>query len=118
MRILAIDDDHALLDFYRQFLGDEGHEVLVAHEGAEGLAKVQAHRPDVILLDILMPGMGGNAFLAALALTAERDTPVIVVARQARRIPLRAYLPKPFEIADLLALITQVRAGPAVGERA
>jgi len=58
-RILVVEDDKNQQDLYRQELIDEGYEVDVASDGREAVSKVQKDRPDLIVLDISMPGMDG-----------------------------------------------------------
>src|ERR1035438_1342452 len=58
-RILVVDDDPRLLHIVEMYLGIEGYEVRTASNGEEGLREVDAQRPDLIILDIMMPGMDG-----------------------------------------------------------
>ena len=65
-RVLVIDDEPLLRATLQQILGDEGYIVDVASDGAAGLVRAQQFRPDVILLDLMMPTMNGKQFLQAL----------------------------------------------------
>ena len=105
-RILIVDDDAFNRDLLQQELEDLGHESVLASDGAEALAMLQAESIDVVLLDIMMPRLDGFAVLARLRQETElRDVPVIVISALddlqsiARGIELGAidYLPKPFE---------------------
>jgi DNA-binding response OmpR family regulator len=58
-RILIVDDDPRLLHIVAMYLSIEGYEVTTAENGEDGLAKVEAHAPDLVILDIMMPGMDG-----------------------------------------------------------
>jgi DNA-binding response OmpR family regulator len=58
-RILIVDDDPRLLHIVAMYLGIEGYEVSTAENGEDGLAKVEARAPDLVILDIMMPGMDG-----------------------------------------------------------
>ncbi len=58
-KILVVEDDKNQQELYRQELIDEGYEVDVASDGKEAIAKAQKNRPDLIVLDISMPGMDG-----------------------------------------------------------
>ena len=60
MRILIIEDERALTETLTYNLQREGYETLVAHDGLEGLRKAQTHVPDLILLDLMLPGMDGH----------------------------------------------------------
>ncbi len=62
-RILVVEDDHDLNKAYAIILKHEGHEVAQAFDGQEALEKLQESEPDLILLDLLMPIMGGLEFL-------------------------------------------------------
>jgi CheY-like chemotaxis protein len=62
-RILVVEDDHDLNKAYGIILRHEGHEVVAAFDGQEALDKLTAFEPDLILLDLLMPVMGGLEFL-------------------------------------------------------
>ena len=77
-RILAVDDQAANLRVVGILLGRNGYEVIPAANGAEALAAAQAQVPDLILLDMMMPGMDGFELLAALrAMPALRDVPAV-----------------------------------------
>ncbi len=113
MKVLAIDDDVALLDFYRQFLTERGHEVLLARNGQEGLDLIAEQHPDVVLVDLQMPVMDGREFLKAVDASADSDLPVIVLSSErsvteTERAPTRAFLPKPFRFDELRRLIEQL----------
>lgn len=62
-RILVVEDDRDLNNAYCVILRNEGHEVATAHDGKQALAKLKDFSPDLILLDLLMPVMGGLEFL-------------------------------------------------------
>ncbi len=62
-RILIVEDDRDLNNAYSIILKNEGHEVVEAYDGQEALAKIKDFSPDLILLDLLMPIMGGLEFL-------------------------------------------------------
>ena len=79
MRILLIDDDVFFQKFYATKLREKGFEVHVASDGVEGIKKAKAVKPDIILLDIIMPKMDGFEVLKAFASDNEiRNTPVLV----------------------------------------
>jgi len=78
-KILVIDDEAAIRDTMRMILEYEGHEVLVAGSGQEGLQVALAESPDLVFLDIKMPGLDGLEVLTRLR--AQRDTlPVVIVS--------------------------------------
>ncbi len=121
-RVLVVDDDESILEMVQDALEGAGYAVLTARDGAEALISFATQRPDVVLLDVMMPIMDGGATLAELR-RIYRDTevpPVIVMtaARHAReramqiRVPL--YLEKPFDIATLLTHV-EVALGISAG---
>jgi CheY-like chemotaxis protein/class 3 adenylate cyclase len=114
--VLVVDDDPFNRDVLQQELEALGHDVLLAAGGREGLAAIAERDVDVVLLDIMMPGVSGFDVLQKLrAEPATRELPVIVVSALhdvqniVRGITLGAddYLPKPFEPVILEARIAQ-----------
>jgi two-component system OmpR family response regulator len=87
MKVLIIDDDADIRSIVRLSLSHlGGMEVVEAATGAEGVRKAQDEKPDVILLDMMMPAMDGSATLAALrAQPATATTPVIFLTAKAMR---------------------------------
>ncbi len=114
-KILVIEDDPSILDGLVHNLGYEGYEVLAAGDGTTGLDLALAHRPDLVLLDIMLPGLDGFALLKALE-RQEVSIPVIVItakdqqADKVRGLDLGAddYLTKPFSLRELFARINAV----------
>jgi two-component system response regulator MprA len=110
-RILVIDDDEAITTALRRALAFEGYSVDVAFDGEEGLRKVRDAAPDLIILDILMPGIDG--FEVCRRLRAGDDTPILMltarddVADRVRGLDAGAddYLVKPFAPDELLARV-------------
>ena len=108
--ILVIEDDAGIRETLSDFLRSEGFRVDLARDGVEGLERIAAHRPDLVLVDMFMPGMGGGQFMArlrgdeatcslpVLLMTGSRPTGEMVAAAD-------AVLRKPFELDDLLAAV-------------
>lgn len=79
--ILVVEDDHFLLDIYKHQLQDKGCKVYVAGDGLQALETLNEKTPDVILLDLIMPGMNGFEFLEALrADVKHKERRVIVLS--------------------------------------
>jgi CheY-like chemotaxis protein len=114
VKILVVDDVPANIDVLYQLLQTQGVNVLAATSGEQALAVIEANRPDLILLDIRMPGMDGvetcrrlkemdgTADLPVIFLTAEDDREKIAEGYEAGGID---YVPKPVEKDALLQLV-------------
>ncbi|HLZ68520.1 MAG TPA: response regulator transcription factor [Dehalococcoidia bacterium] len=109
--VLVVDDDQEIRRFIQVALTDSGYEVQLAASGAEALRTLGSSRPDLILLDVRMPGVDGWQVLDALRSAAGEQTPVVVMTAsftgqdQALRSGAQGYLAKPFELSDLLACV-------------
>jgi DNA-binding response OmpR family regulator len=124
-RILVVDDDKATRDFLRSFLTMEGYDVDEASTGPSALDTVARVPPDLVLLDVMMPGQNGLDVLAVLRRTS--DVPVIILTAKDnetdRVVGLRLgaddYVVKPFSTAELAArLATVLRRTGAFRSRA
>ena len=110
-RILIIDDERSVHDVARAYLEREGYEVLSAMGGRDGLALAQAVQPALVVLDLMLPDLGGEQVCAEL----RRDTDVAIVMLTAksteddriRGLDLGAddYLTKPFSPRELVARV-------------
>jgi two-component system response regulator CpxR len=122
--ILLVDDDAELGELLGEFLGRRGIRLEVAHDGRRGLARALAGGHDLVLLDVMMPGLDGFELLRLVR--RQSEVPVILLtartAQSDRVAGLDAgaddYLPKPFGTAELVARIRAVlrRTGRAPKE--
>ena len=111
-RILVIEDDANIREGVAETLRSECHEVAVAADGVEGLAKYRSWRPDLVLLDIMMPGKSGYDVCREIR-AEDAATPVIMLTAKGEEIDkvlglgLGAddYVTKPFGIRELLARV-------------
>src|SRR4051794_15510434 len=78
VRVLVVDDDDEIRGVLTDLLEDEGLNVSTAGEAPDALAKLESHRPDVVLLDVVMPSMNGLDLLAEIR--RKGDVPVIFVS--------------------------------------
>jgi len=110
-RILLVDDERAILESLRYALEKEGYDVLEASEGSEALELARTRSPDLVLLDIMLPGMSGfevcrilrkESSVPILMLTARADEPDRVVGLD---LGADDYITKPFSIREVLARI-------------
>jgi len=80
-RIMIIDDEKGLVDVIRDFLEERGFLVTAAYDGKSGIEAVRNNKPDLIILDILMPDMDGRAVLKKLKKDKDiKDIPVIILS--------------------------------------
>lgn len=79
-RILVVDDDEGQLDLISMLVEREGFQVDKAGDGASALKKAQAAAPDLILLDLMLPGMGGYELVGALQAEGLAGVPVIIIS--------------------------------------
>ena len=114
LRILVVDDDPAMVGAITALVGTEGHQVITAYDGLTAVRRYREERPDIVLLDLAMPGPDG--FTVAGRIRAEGDAPIVVVSGESseeakvRALGIGAddYLVKPFGRAELLAQIAAV----------
>lgn len=112
--ILVVDDEKRLCDLVRAYLTQEGFRVVTAGDGQEALFVARHEKPDLILLDLMMPGMGGYEFIRTYS--KERDTPIIILTAKLDEsdkvlgLELGAddYVTKPFSMRELSARVRAV----------
>ena len=111
--VLVVEDDPSIAEFVQSALADEGYRVAVTPSAEEGLQQVAEEQPAVILLDMLLPGMSGSAFLRRLRETHGTAVPVVLMTA-AREEPAQeglhtaGLLLKPFELSTLLDQVERV----------
>ncbi len=107
--ILITDDDIHIGNMLEEILSREGYGIMRAYSGTEALMLLKSRRPDLILLDLMLPGMNGEEVLSNI-----KDIPIIVVSAKAGisdKVNLLLsgavdYVTKPFDVSELLARIT------------
>ena len=122
-KILAIDDELDTLTFYSEVLEDENYLPITAVNGQEGLDKAREHRPDLIILDIMMPEKGGMKTYKEFKKDPDlKDIPVIVITGISKmvdfkslmnrgssgNIPPAGHLVKPHSAEELIKAIREV----------
>ncbi len=121
--VLIVEDDPNIRELLQMYLERDGYAVTVAADGGQGLDKFRAIKPDLVLLDVMMPVMDGWAVCKAIR--AEGSTPVIMLTAKGETddkvTGLKAgaddYVTKPFEMKELLARIEAVlRRSDRAGE--
>jgi DNA-binding response OmpR family regulator len=129
LRILVVDDDPAMVGAITALVGTEGHQVITAYDGLTAVRRYREETPDIVLLDLAMPGPDG--FSVTGQMRALGDAPILIVsgesgeAAKVRALDLGAddYLVKPFGKQELLARVSAVMrradaARPAAGTAA
>jgi DNA-binding response OmpR family regulator len=112
--ILVVDDERRLRDMLRVYLEKEGYRVVEAGNGREALIVARYEKPDLIILDLMMPELGGYDFIRAYR--KEAETPVIMLTARIEEtdkvigLELGAddYVTKPFGISELIARVRAV----------
>jgi CheY-like chemotaxis protein len=113
--ILIVDDEVGILDLLELVLEDEGYQVLRAGNATEALAALERERPDLLLLDNMMPGMSGAALMEHARARLGWAVPVILMSAAPPgplHPPPSAYLPKPFDLDAPLALAADLLPAP------
>jgi DNA-binding response OmpR family regulator len=121
MHVLVVEDEKSMADLLRRGLEEENHRVFVAHDGSVALEAAMAHEFDVILLDLMLPGIDGyevarrlraqKSVVPILMLTARDSVPDIA---QGLDLGADDYLTKPFSFVELLARIRAITRRPVV----
>jgi DNA-binding response OmpR family regulator len=116
--ILCVEDEPEMIDLIRLILGRRGFDVKGANGGVEGLKMIQKEKPDLILLDLMMPDMDGwEVYQQIKADEHTRSIPVIVVTAKAQSIDkvlglhiakVDDYIAKPFNPQELLSSVERV----------
>jgi two-component system alkaline phosphatase synthesis response regulator PhoP len=126
-RVLVIDDEAPIRLLCRVNLEAEGMEVLEAGDGPSGLEEARSERPDVILLDVMMPGLDGWAVAEQLIHDAStKDIPIVFLTARAelrdraRGLELGGvdYVTKPFNPVELASLVRSLLSRVRAGEQA
>ncbi|MEX2162566.1 MAG: response regulator [Anaerolineales bacterium] len=120
-KVVCVEDEPEMIDLIRLILSRKGYEVVGAHGGVEGLAAVRREKPDLVLLDLMMPEMDGwQVYQQLKADPATAEIPVIVVTAKAQNIDkvlglhiakVDDYISKPFSLQELVDRVDAVVKG-------
>lgn len=116
--ILVVEDDFSIRTLIEDVLSERGYSVAVAESGNEALIQIRARRPDLVLLDLMMPGMNGWTFLRSRDHDLMR-IPVLVVSAagqsgigEAQELGAPVFLAKPFDVETLLREVERLCEAP------
>ena len=116
-KVMVVDDESEITEIVETFLTDAGYKVAVANSGSEAIKKAKEFKPDIILLDIMMPGTDGYAVCQQLKKEAAfANTPVIFLSGKDREEDMGRsfkaggdmYIKKPFSCERLLEIVNIV----------
>jgi len=116
-KILAVDDERHIVRLVQVNLERQGYEVVTANDGREALEKVESERPDLVVLDVMMPYMDGFEVLQNLRRNpSTRDIPVIMLTAKAQdadvfrgwQSGVDCYLTKPFNPMELISFVKRI----------
>src|SRR5947209_16619235 len=123
--ILVVDDDPVIQKLLAVNFEMEGYRVITAGDGVEGIDKVRRERPDLVLLDVMMPRMDGIAVVRHLKADASiAAIPVILLSAKAQSTDINGgldagaddYVTKPFDPLELLDKVTAIIGSPEGGD--
>ncbi len=111
-KILIVDDDFHLREGFKKILAEEGHSVYIASSGEAGITMLKKHHPDLLIMDVRLPGINGLETFRAVR-KIDSKIPVIILtafgttetAIEATKLGAFDYVLKPFEIPDMLSII-------------
>src|SRR2546423_3862099 len=116
-KILLADDSVTAQNMGRKILSEAGYEVITVNNGSAALKKIAEQKPDLIVLDVYMPGYGGLEVCQRIKDTKETARiPVLLTVgklepfkpEEARRVHADGFIVKPFEVSELLAVLTKL----------
>jgi DNA-binding response OmpR family regulator len=116
--ILVVDDDAAVLQMICRALQDEGLRVISAANGRLAVERARLEPPDLVVLDMSLPLLGGADVATELRATFGQGLPIVLItadgrpAEKARRLGAYAYLSKPFDVDELVATVHRALGGP------
>ena len=115
--VLVVDDEPVLRTIVREILHEEGYAVIEAADGRVMLEMMAKERPDLVLMDVMMPGIDGREAYRQLRLHPEhRDVPVVMMSAGVRPIKLdpsiAGFMAKPFDLSQLVELVARLIGHP------
>lgn len=121
-RVLIVDDEPSIAKILRKQMEVAGFDVSVAVDGEEGLAKIRDGRPELVILDVMLPKMNGHQVCSTVKQDPElKVIPILMLTAKAQRqdqeeaktCGAEAYLTKPFQLDELLEKVRGLLGSPA-----
>ena len=117
LKVLIVDDDKNICDLLRLYLEKDGYGVILSHDGEEAVVKFNALKPDMVLLDIMLPGMDG--WQVCREIRKKSNVPIIMITAKGETIGLELgaddYIVKPFDAKEVIARINAVTRRVGMG---
>ena len=119
--VLVVDDEPAIVDMVTTYLGFKGYEVCGANTGEDGLTLIPLEKPDILLLDLMLPDMEGFEVCARVRAMPEfARMPVLIISARvdpeamtrAEKVGANGYMIKPIKMPDLLAEVKRLLSAP------
>jgi CheY-like chemotaxis protein len=113
-RILVVDDEKSVCNLIKNILESAGHEILVAENGKKGLAALEEHHPDLLIVDLFMPEMDGlevirklrgNGSVVKIVATSGGSSWGLNFLDQAKALGACATFEKPFDVHELISIV-------------
>jgi CheY-like chemotaxis protein len=119
--ILIVEDERVIAEILCAVLEDEGYRVVIANNGRQGLDRLADGHPDLVLCDVMMPGLDGRDLARAMSADVKyRSIPLIVMSAahmpaHKRDFPYTAFLSKPFDMDQLVETVANALNGAGSG---
>lgn len=124
MKVLVVDDERPIRETLDMFLQEKGYEVLTAESGERGLEVARAERPDIVLLDVRLPGMDGLEVLRQIAASSPSTSVIMITAHHDMDIAIRAVklgayecIHKPLDVEELDVCLRKVAENLRLADR-
>ena len=113
-KILIVDDEQGILDFFNKALSKEGYEILISLNGADAIGKAKEQKPDLVILDIKMPGIDGIETLKRIKRLNKKMVIIMLTAygtmdsaKEALKLGAHDFITKPFKLDYIKGVIRE-----------
>lgn len=116
--VLVVEDEFGIAELLKDLLTDEGYHVETAFSGRQALARLEQAKPDIVVMDFMMPGLNGIDVLKTMTATPElKDIPVVMMSTLGETVIAErcsgyvAFLQKPFRLPEVIETISRLIGG-------